>query len=199
MEKEQEEARKASGDASTGVDAWDSLSRWRHKDKVKTQAAALVLCLNLGVDPPDSIKVSPCARLECWIDPDPQQATKSIETIAKTLQGQYERWQPRAKYKVHADPTVEDVKRLCSQARRTARVRHPHAMLPCTQIPLCHPRTADSAHDVDMTESCTVLYNGVTHAHGTVARALPLHHGRRQPGVITRYTKIYSKNLSRHT
>ena len=100
-----------------------AVSLWRHKEKLKTQAAALVLCLNLGVDPPDIIKVSPCARLECWIDPNSQQATKSIETIAKTLQAQYERWQPRAKYKCAADPTVDDVKRLCNHARRTARVR----------------------------------------------------------------------------
>jgi regulator-associated protein of mTOR len=27
----------------------------------------LVLCLNVGVDPPDVIKISPCARMECWI------------------------------------------------------------------------------------------------------------------------------------
>ena len=34
---------------------------------MKTVSVALVLCLNVGVDPPDVIKTSPCARLECWM------------------------------------------------------------------------------------------------------------------------------------
>jgi len=39
--------------------------------QVKTGCVALVLCLNVGVDPPDVIKVSPCARMECWIGLSP--------------------------------------------------------------------------------------------------------------------------------
>ena len=35
--------------------------------KMKTWSVALVLCLNIGVDPPDVVKTSPCARKECWI------------------------------------------------------------------------------------------------------------------------------------
>lgn len=34
---------------------------------MKTVSVALVLCLNVGVDPPDFVKIDPCARLECWI------------------------------------------------------------------------------------------------------------------------------------
>lgn len=34
---------------------------------MKTVSVALVLCLNVGVDPPDVVKTSPCARQECWI------------------------------------------------------------------------------------------------------------------------------------
>lgn len=34
---------------------------------MKTVSVALVLCLNVGVDPPDVFKIQPCARLECWI------------------------------------------------------------------------------------------------------------------------------------
>ncbi|VDI31721.1 Hypothetical predicted protein, partial [Mytilus galloprovincialis] len=40
---------------------------WRMKERMKTVSVALVLCLNVGVDPPDIVKTSPCARLECWI------------------------------------------------------------------------------------------------------------------------------------
>ena len=41
----------------------------------------------------------------------------------KNLQAQYERWQPRAKYKMHLDPTTEDVKKLAISCRRTAKAR----------------------------------------------------------------------------
>jgi hypothetical protein len=34
--------------------------------QMKTGWVALCLCLNIGVDPPDVIKISPYARLECW-------------------------------------------------------------------------------------------------------------------------------------
>ena len=163
-----------------GVDSGGSLpvdaglvSKWRQKEKLKTTAVALVLCLNIGVDPPDVIKISPCARLECWVDPLSMQPAKALETIGvrregcggagqllrhsprqapaaaawpaafaqavpdrlhawapctgKNLQAQYERWQPRAKYKMHLDPTVEDVKKLVTSCRRTAKVGRQHS------------------------------------------------------------------------
>ena len=34
---------------------------------------------------------------------------------------QYERWQPRARYKKCHDPTVDDVKKLCTSLRRNAK------------------------------------------------------------------------------
>lgn len=34
---------------------------------MKTVSVALVLSLNVGVDPPDVIKTNPCARMECWV------------------------------------------------------------------------------------------------------------------------------------
>ncbi len=40
----------------------------------------------------------------------------------KNLQAQYERWQPRAKYKTHLDPTMDDVKKLAISCRRSAKV-----------------------------------------------------------------------------
>jgi regulator-associated protein of mTOR len=61
------------------------VSKWRQKDKLKTTAVALVLCLNIGVDPPDVIKISPCARLECWVDPLSMQPAKALETIGGSL------------------------------------------------------------------------------------------------------------------
>lgn len=102
--------------------AAEAVSKWRQKERLKTSSVALVVCLNIGVDPPDVIKISPCARLECWVDPLAMPSQKALETIGKNLQAQYERWQPRAKYKMHLDPTTEDMKKLCIGARRNAKV-----------------------------------------------------------------------------
>ncbi|XP_075502359.1 regulatory-associated protein of TOR 1-like isoform X2 [Primulina tabacum] len=70
--------------------------KWRPRDRMKTGCVALVLCLNISVDPPDVIKISPCARMECWIDPFTMAPQKALETIGRTLNQQYERWQPKS-------------------------------------------------------------------------------------------------------
>ncbi|KAK3091702.1 hypothetical protein FSP39_022003 [Pinctada imbricata] len=94
---------------------------WRMKERMKTVSVALVLCLNVGVDPPDVVKTSPCARLECWIDPLASSPQKALEAIGSNLQKQYERWQPRARYKQSLDPTVDEIKKLCTSLRRNAK------------------------------------------------------------------------------
>ncbi|KAG8184610.1 hypothetical protein JTE90_005221 [Oedothorax gibbosus] len=92
--------------------------KWRVKDRMKTVSVALVLCLNVGVDPPDVIKTQPCSRLECWIDPLTLVPQKALDSVAGALQKQYEKWQPRARYKHSLDPTVDEVKRVCVSMRR---------------------------------------------------------------------------------
>ncbi|XP_037433769.1 regulatory-associated protein of TOR 1-like isoform X3 [Triticum dicoccoides] len=106
----------AAGPSTSGL-----VSKWRPKDRMKTGCVALVLCLNISVDPPDVIKISPCARMECWIDPFSMPPPKALENIGKTLHSQYERWQPKARYKLQLDPTVEEVKKLCNTCRKYAR------------------------------------------------------------------------------
>ncbi len=66
---------------------------WRLKERMKTVSVALVACLNIRVDPPDVIKPSPCARLECWMDPYSMTPAKALEQIGKNLEAQYQRWQ----------------------------------------------------------------------------------------------------------
>lgn len=46
---------------------------------------------------------------------------KALELIGKNLQAQYERWQPKARYKQSLDPNVESVKKLCTSLRRNAK------------------------------------------------------------------------------
>ncbi|XP_027349428.1 regulatory-associated protein of TOR 1 isoform X5 [Abrus precatorius] len=117
------ELRHEAFEAAVPVGPSDSglVSKWRPKDRMKTGCVALVLCLNISVDPPDVIKISPCARMECWIDPFSMAPQKALESIGKTLSSQYERWQPKARYKCQLDPTVEEVKKLCTTCRRYAK------------------------------------------------------------------------------
>jgi len=94
---------------------------WRLKERMKTAGVALVVCLNLGTDPPDVVKPVPCARRECWIDPIINTKNKNLDNIGHALQQQYEKWQSKAKYKQCLDPTSEDVRRVCMNLRKAAR------------------------------------------------------------------------------
>lgn len=97
------------------------LQEWRIRERMKTISVALILCLNIGVNPPDLIKPRPCAKLECWVDPSSMLPQKALEQIGKNLQAQYEVWQPRARYKQSLDPTAEEIKKICSTLRRNAK------------------------------------------------------------------------------
>jgi len=97
------------------------VSNWRMKSKMKTVSVALLLCLNIGYDPPDVIKLAPCARLECWTDPYGQQPQKAMREIGDKLIDQYQRWQGRARVKLYKDPTVDEARKACASCRRHAR------------------------------------------------------------------------------
>ena len=98
-----------------------SLLEWRMKERLKTVSVALVLCLNIGIDPPDLTKTNPCSKLECWVDPFSLPPQKALEAIGRNLQQQYEVWQPRARYRLSLDPTIEETKKLCCSLRRNAK------------------------------------------------------------------------------
>lgn len=96
---------------------------WRMKDRMKTVSAALAICLNIGVDPPDVIKTNPCAKLEAWVDPTANSGgtTKTMEQIGKRLQEQYESLSLRTRYKQYLDPSIDETKRFCISLRRNAK------------------------------------------------------------------------------
>ncbi|KAM9938998.1 hypothetical protein OXX80_001537 [Metschnikowia pulcherrima] len=102
---------------------YQPIADWKvMKERQKTISAVLVLCLNLGVDPPDIMKTYPCAKYEAWCDPASFPDTKkAIEAIGKSLQAQYETLSLRTRYKQSLDPCVEDVKRFCNTLRRNAK------------------------------------------------------------------------------
>lgn len=96
---------------------------WRMRDRLKTVSAALAICLNIGVDPPDVVKTNPTAKLECWIDPTAatHANSKTMEHIGKKLQEQYETLSIRVRYKQYLDPSVDETKKFCTSLRRNAK------------------------------------------------------------------------------
>ncbi|KAL6889264.1 raptor N-terminal caspase like domain-containing protein [Trichoderma longibrachiatum] len=97
------------------------LQDWRQRDRLKTVSAALAVCLNIGVDPPDQLKTNPGAKLEAWTDPTIPPIQKALENIGKSLQAQYETLAIRARYKQYLDPSVEETKKFCISLRRNAK------------------------------------------------------------------------------
>lgn len=93
---------------------------WRLKERMKTSGVALVVCLNIGVDPPDVVKPNPCARKQCWLEPSGTKQ-KGLDAIGNALQGQYEKWQQKAKFKQCLDPTSEELRKMCMGLRKTAK------------------------------------------------------------------------------
>lgn len=89
--------------------------------KLKTANAALVLCLNIDVDPPDIIKTNPCAVLECWVDPHTMPSNKALEAIGTNLQHQFEGLSLKIPYKPILDPSYEDLRRFCLNLRKQAK------------------------------------------------------------------------------
>lgn len=89
--------------------------------KLKTANAALVLCLNIDVDPPDIIKTNPCAVLECWVNPHSLPSHKALEAIGSNLQHQFEGLSLKIPYKPILDPSYEDLRRFCLTLRKQAK------------------------------------------------------------------------------
>ncbi|KIK63862.1 hypothetical protein GYMLUDRAFT_40943 [Collybiopsis luxurians FD-317 M1] len=98
---------------------------WRNTsslpNKLKTANAALVLCLNIDVDPPDVVKTSPCAVLECWVDPRSMPSYKALEHIGANLKHQFENLSLKIQYKPILDPSFEDLRKACQQLRKQAK------------------------------------------------------------------------------
>lgn len=98
------------------------IAGWRLKFRLKTLCGGLVICLNLGVDPPDLIRPQPSAHVQCWLDPSLPAFTKEgLENIGKHLLNQYGFWQPKAKFRLGLDPCLEDLRKLCINLRKSAR------------------------------------------------------------------------------
>ncbi|ORZ36446.1 raptor N-terminal caspase like domain-domain-containing protein [Catenaria anguillulae PL171] len=101
--------------------ALPSIPEWRASTRIKTVSVGIVVCLNIGVTPPDQPKPDHAAKMHAWVDPFKDAPPKSLELIGKNLQSQYEVLHPRARYRVALDATIEETKKLCMAMRRSAK------------------------------------------------------------------------------
>ena len=97
------------------------LPDWRMRERLRTVTAALVMCLNIGVDPPDVSKTNPCSKLICWMDPGSLEVSKALPAIGRNLQAQFETLSTKTRYKQYLDPIVEETRRFCTTLRRAAK------------------------------------------------------------------------------
>jgi regulator-associated protein of mTOR len=97
------------------------VAKWRVRGKSTTTSGTLIMCLNLGVDPPDIIKPHPCARLETWLDPTSVKQKKVLKMLGERLQAQYKQLQSKISFELCLDPTVDAVKEQCVATRKDAR------------------------------------------------------------------------------
>ena len=98
---------------------------WRlGKDRTKTNHVLLLLCLNVGIDPPDVLRVEPCAKIECWTDPliaQSKMLTKGSEVIGDLLIQQYKSLQKAATYKACLELSDDDMKYQLQAMRKKAK------------------------------------------------------------------------------
>ncbi|KAF8756144.1 Raptor N-terminal CASPase like domain [Rhizoctonia solani] len=109
--------------------------QWRLKEKLRTARAALVVCLNIGVDPPDVVKTQPCATLECWVDPFSMPSNKALEAIGRNLQHQFENLNPRMNYKPYLDPRSKTPASGASVSARWSAASVPSSTTTATVFP----------------------------------------------------------------
>lgn len=111
--------------AGSMEDEWDCIeecvNRRKGSDRLRTASVAIIMCLHLGVDPPEapSRKDAP-ARLLSWVDPYKCGAHKAAIEVGLSTQRAYEKWQPKSKtrYKICTDPPIDDVRKVATNLRR---------------------------------------------------------------------------------
>eukprot|EP01064_Diplonema_japonicum_P017087 TRINITY_DN2512_c0_g1_i1.p1 TRINITY_DN2512_c0_g1~~TRINITY_DN2512_c0_g1_i1.p1 ORF type:complete len:1224 (+),score=270.97 TRINITY_DN2512_c0_g1_i1:95-3673(+) len=110
-------------DTETGLKK--AVQDWRcGKDRTKTTHVLLLMCLNVGIDPPDVLRVEPCAKLECWTDPllaQSKMLTKGSEVIGELLSEQYKSLQRNVICKPGLELSVEDLKYNLQAIRKKAK------------------------------------------------------------------------------
>jgi len=99
----------------------EETKEWRTQKMRVTKGGVLAVCLNIGVNPPDVVKTSPCAKLECWIDPFSMPSKTALVKIGNTLSEQYKTLNQSGVLLQCLDPTREQIQRDCEKLRLQAK------------------------------------------------------------------------------
>eukprot|EP01105_Mastigella_eilhardi_P022041 TRINITY_DN5399_c0_g1_i1.p1 TRINITY_DN5399_c0_g1~~TRINITY_DN5399_c0_g1_i1.p1 ORF type:complete len:1313 (-),score=293.10 TRINITY_DN5399_c0_g1_i1:67-4005(-) len=100
---------------------------WRASgtQRPKTMRCIIIMCLNIGVDPPDIVKVHPCATQECWLDTSKYTAQKAQPVITENIKKQYATLSQivdvQRDLTVCFDTTVEDIMKVSEVYRRNTK------------------------------------------------------------------------------
>lgn len=98
-----------------------SLNLWRSRDRLLIRQVGLILCLNIGTEPPDRERT--VGSEEAGVDLSQVQANSAtmiqnaMDEVSRRLQRQYERLEPKARLRTAADPKLEDVRKLVTKLR----------------------------------------------------------------------------------
>lgn len=98
-----------------------SLNLWRSRDRLLIRQVGLILCLNIGTEPPD--RERSVGSEEAGVDLSQVQANSAtmiqnaMDEVSRRLQRQYERLEPKARLRTAADPKLEDIRKLVTKLR----------------------------------------------------------------------------------
>jgi hypothetical protein len=100
-----------------------SLNLWRSRDRLLIRQVGLILCLNIGTEPPD--RERSVGSEEAGVDLSQVQANSAtmiqnaMDEVSRRLQRQYERLEPKARLRTAADPKLEDIRKISHKTSRT--------------------------------------------------------------------------------
>lgn len=101
--------------------AEQSLNLWRSRDRLLIRQVGLILCLNIGTEPPDRERSTGSEEAGVDLSQVPANSAtliqNAIDEVNRRLQRQYERLEPKARLRTAADPKLEDIRKLVTKLR----------------------------------------------------------------------------------
>ncbi|CUG88723.1 Hypothetical protein, putative [Bodo saltans] len=92
--------------------------------RIKTSHVLIFMCLQIGNDPPDYVRIEPCAKLE-WTYLGRQRVRAKYSApslrLAEALESKYKIIQKDAMYKRFVEVTIDDARAQLASIRRKAR------------------------------------------------------------------------------
>jgi len=94
---------------------------WKLSSTPRVVNGVLLMCLNIGITPPDVSKPKKCAVMEAWTDPFAQSAKKSLDLIGTSIVRQFKKMGSSVNYILCLLPDYDTVRKQLMENRRAAR------------------------------------------------------------------------------